>query len=204
MRALYREFLLAQDFQLLHWLNHNHLPFSLPFLKFISTYCTYFSIAIILAVLVIGFIYKSRTWKIKFLVLVSVFTLNTLITQACKHLIDRERPGYCFNEIDRIVAGGGPSFPSGHSSEVASLAISMMLLFPTQRRVKSLLFWAFLIGYSRIALGVHYPSDVIAGLVIGGVIGWSVSTFSKEHFLIIKNEDALSYSLAEKPGYIQV
>jgi undecaprenyl-diphosphatase len=58
--------------------------------------------------------------------------------------------------------------------EAFAMAVALSILF-TKRWITFTAFaWAILIGYSRMALGVHYPSDVIAGMIAGTLIGWLV------------------------------
>ncbi len=61
------------------------------------------------------------------------------------------------------------SFPSGHAARSIGLAIVLGTLYPDL--LPYLIVWAVLVGVARIALGVHYLSDVIAGWGLGGLIG---------------------------------
>ncbi|MGL5691439.1 MAG: phosphatase PAP2 family protein [Bacteroidales bacterium] len=94
--------------------------------------------------------------------------VSVVVTQALKYTIDRKRPfdkypGYIIKRSD----GGSPSFPSGHSSSAASVATSLSLVYPKWYIIAPASLWALSVGYSRMQLGVHYPSDVAAGLAIG-------------------------------------
>lgn len=69
------------------------------------------------------------------------------------------------------------SFPSGHAGRNAcSVALLAPLLAPPLQI--GLLLWLGLLGLSRVALGIHYVSDVLVGLAVGGGIGWGVRTLS--------------------------
>ncbi|MGE0002268.1 MAG: phosphatase PAP2 family protein [Fimbriimonadaceae bacterium] len=66
---------------------------------------------------------------------------------------------------------GASSFPSGHSTLVAALVVAMLLV-GTGKRGATWLFalWAVLVGLSRIAVGVHFPSDVLGGFALGASV----------------------------------
>jgi membrane-associated phospholipid phosphatase len=108
--------------------------------------------------------------------------------QIVKPLVARSRPFEQAVTTARVIQDPRPitpSFPSGHSAASIAGAMSMARVFPQAR-------WAFaalavLIAYSRIYVGVHFPSDVLAGGLLGAGVAWLVlagrhpSTWSRPH-----------------------
>jgi membrane-associated phospholipid phosphatase len=95
------------------------------------------------------------------------FGVSTFVTYALKHAYNRQRPFTAHPELVKLASGGGSSFPSGHTSAAFALATSIALDNKKWYIIVPAYAWAGLVGYSRIDLGVHYPSDVIAGAVVG-------------------------------------
>ena len=82
-----------------------------------------------------------------------------------RYVIDRPRPFITHEVIVRIAYPINPSFPSGHAATAFMIATILAHRFPKYKYLFYIL--ASLVGISRIYLGVHYPSDVIAGALIG-------------------------------------
>ncbi len=95
------------------------------------------------------------------------FGVSTVVTYALKHTYNRPRPFTAHPDLIKLTSGGGSSFPSGHTSAAFSMATSIALDSKKWYIIVPAYVWAGLVGYSRIDLGVHYPSDVIAGAVVG-------------------------------------
>ncbi len=124
--------------------------------------------AVVIVCIILLVIPKTRTnfgFPVAITMIISAIT-NSLL----KHLFSRERPS-----ILRLVEESGFSFPSGHSMNNMALytIIILMLLKKVKNKALVLLIYIFplTIGFSRIYLGVHYPSDVLAGLFAGFFIG---------------------------------
>lgn len=131
-------------------------------------------------VVLIAYIYsinnKKRT-KILFHLIIAIAILITISDQTSnlfKDSFQRLRP--CYNELIsdslRLVkdsCGGRYGFFSAHASNSFSLAIFFGLLLRSSNKLLILLFaiYAFLISYSRIYLGVHYPIDILVGTIFG-------------------------------------
>jgi membrane-associated phospholipid phosphatase len=102
------------------------------------------------------------------LLLLACAPLNGFVTMAAKGLVNRPRPS------TMLVAAPSTSFPSGHALETtASLLALLTLLLPMMRRMMGGVAIALtalillLVGVARVALNVHYPSDVLAGWSLG-------------------------------------
>ena len=164
----------AIDTALLSWFNHHYIPGSIPFLQFISSVTTYVSIAVVIMVFIFSFIRKQSLLRYYSLILAIVLIAVAVVSPVMKSLIYRERPFYTHQHIEKRSEGGESSFPSGHSMEAFALAVTLSLCFRRKSVTITAVTWALLVGYSRIALGVHYPSDVLAGMLIGGFLGWLI------------------------------
>lgn len=103
-------------------------------------------------------------------VMTVVGLLNLWIYRRCKRAITRERP---FISLEPINLAGVPldrfSFPSGHTQHAVGFAVTAVAFFPQMAVV--LYPVAFLVALSRPLLGLHYPSDVL----MGGLLGFSVA-----------------------------
>ena len=155
-------------------MNHHLIPHSVPVLRVISHTTTFISITLVLIVLTTSLIKKSKSILKQFIVLASVLVFVGIISQGLKTFILRERPFKVYPFIEKLSEGGDSSFPSGHTMEVFAIAAALSLLFRKKKIVIPVYLWAMLVAYSRMALGVHYPSDVLAGIMIGTFIGWGV------------------------------
>jgi undecaprenyl-diphosphatase len=125
------------------------------------------------AVLSLGALLAAISWRrcraVATVVLVATLS-RPLLEFTLKAIVDRERPN-----LDRLVNGTGPSFPSGHVMAAAALwglVPLVVTLYTRNRRI----WWASTIGSavlivaiaaSRTYLGVHWLSDIVAGLIVG-------------------------------------
>jgi undecaprenyl-diphosphatase len=99
--------------------------------------------------------------------------ISHVVVQLIKRTVVRARPG----AVERARALVSPpdrfSLPSGHSAASMSVALSYALFYPSWAAL--LLLLAFLVGFSRVRLRVHYPSDVIVGQMIAALTVAAVS-----------------------------
>ena len=104
-----------------------------------------------------------------------ILICSHLVVQIVKRLGGRERPS---NAIDCAALIDEPdrySFPSGHSAAAMAVALGYAITFPSLG--VPLVSFAMLVGASRVALGVHYPSDVVAGQLISVITAIVVRLF---------------------------
>jgi membrane-associated phospholipid phosphatase len=162
------------DYSILDWLHNHGESYFVPFLQFISSSSTILSITVTVLLIVLSFLMKDISLRKNFYVLATVLILVVITSQGLKSVIIRDRPFEKYPGIEKLSDAGGSSFPSGHTMEAFAVATALSLLFRKKAIVIPFFAWACLVAYSRMALGVHYPSDVIAGMIIGSFIGWLV------------------------------
>ncbi len=93
--------------------------------------------------------------------------INAVITYGIKHTADRNRPFVTYPDIQPYKYYTSNSMPSGHTSFAFAVATSVSLQYPKWYVILPAYAWAGSVGSSRLYLGVHYPSDVVAGALIG-------------------------------------
>ncbi len=107
--------------------------------------------------------WKSWAWKAGLALLI-----GTLATGILKLVFKRRRPDGRWGAFDRLV--DPHSFPSGHANRTAVLAVLAAIYAPPPFAV-AVMIWALAVGLSRVVLGMHYLSDVIAGWLVGVAVG---------------------------------
>lgn len=134
---------------------------------FISNSIVPVSVGVPIGVIGVGFLKQDSTIKNKGVYIGASLLIAAGITTGLKYSVKRERPFVTYPVIDKVMNAGSPSFPSGHTSDAFATATSLSLAFPKWYIVAPSFVWAGSVGYSRMDLGVHYPSDVLAGAAIG-------------------------------------
>jgi membrane-associated phospholipid phosphatase len=153
-----------------------------PSFKLITNSVSPIGLGAPLIVTSIGFIQKDQTLKNKGYYIGATLLSSALITTTLKFSIDKDRPFVTYPEIQKLTGAGSPSFPSGHTSEAFATATSLSIAFPKWYVIAPSFLWASAAGYSRMHLGVHYPSDVLVGALIGSSSAWLCHELNKRYF----------------------
>ena len=143
---------------------HLRFDFLTPVLKFLTMLGDHGMLWIGVALLLV---FIKRTRPIGATAGASLAINALLVNVFLKNIVARTRPYEVIDGLTSLVGEQSDfSFPSGHTSSAFSVAVVMFMLMPKKYGVPALIV-ATLIAYSRLYVGVHYPSDVIGGLIIG-------------------------------------
>ncbi|MFT5777235.1 MAG: membrane-associated phospholipid phosphatase [Crocinitomicaceae bacterium] len=140
------------------------------------------SLAVPAVILTVGLIQKDSITKRKGIMIAGSLLISTVVMVGMKWGINRDRPFVTYSEIEKLVPAGSPSFPSGHTSMAFSTATSLSIAYPKWYVIAPSFLWASGVGYSRMHLGVHYPSDVLVGAIIGSGSAWLSSVITRKVF----------------------
>ena len=167
------------DIDVLRNINHNRNKSLDPALKGITNSLAPVSIGTPIIMYSVGLIMKDSTVKKKAIFIGEVFLASGFITFALKETVNRERPFVTYPDIEQVTTATGPSFPSGHASLAFATATSLSMAYPKWYIIAPSFAWASAVSYSRMVLGVHYPSDVLAGAIIGSGSAYLSYKFNK-------------------------
>jgi len=136
----------------------------------------------------IGWVVGHHMGRIRLMALDFIYTLAApigaavVISEVLSKLFDRARPFVASKEITLLIphdADGG--FPSHHTTVM--IAIAVALWFRNHNFGRMLFTLAILSGIARVGAGIHYPTDILAGVVIGATTSWAIHKLTKEQRL---------------------
>lgn len=169
------------DQKLFLFLNGLHQPWLDQAMYVMTDKLTWIPVYILLLVM----IKRAYNWKIALFSLVGVVLVVTLCdrisVELFKEVFERYRPSRNLDIAEQVhivngYRGGLYGFVSSHATNFFGVAAFVFMLL--NKRLKKppywIFLWAGLISYTRIYLGVHYPSDILAGGILGFGIGWGV------------------------------
>lgn len=169
--------LLQLDYSIFHFINHtisnSFLDVLLPFLRHANNWIPlYIFLAIYL-------LYKYNIEAIKYILyIVFAFALADYISAGIiKPFVARLRPCHsAYLQVNLLLGhcGGKWSFPSTHATNHIAIALSIVMANIFTKRWINLcwIIWAIAIGFAQIYVGVHFPSDVLAGIILGSMIAF--------------------------------
>lgn len=131
------------------------------------------SVALPISLLGTGLIKHDKNLQRQGLASLASLAISMGTTYSLKKIISRNRPYVTYPSlIQPYYLENDPAFPSGHTTAAFSTATSLSLTFRKWYVVIPAYTWASAAAYSRLHLGVHYPSDVLAGAAIGAGSAW--------------------------------
>lgn len=169
------EQILKWDEELFLWLNSIHTPWMDPVMFQISGTITW----IPLYAIILYFIYKQdpkNSWWVFGGIALTVLIADQATSGLMKPYFERLRPCHDERWADQIHnyqrCGGLFGFASSHAANTFGFAVFMNLKMRGKMRfLPWLFFWAAVVSYSRIYLGVHYPLDILVGALVGAMAG---------------------------------
>ncbi|WP_337044021.1 phosphatase PAP2 family protein [Emticicia sp. 17c] len=161
------------DINLLKNIHSNRNTHLDPLFENFSHYTYPVSAAVPVGLLAAGLIKKDITLQRQGLSSGIALITSLGISYGLKKIVDRPRPAATYTFIHPPIVETDPSFPSGHTTAAFSAATSLSLSVKKWYVVVPAYLWAGTVAYSRLHLGVHYPTDVLAGAVIGAGTAWA-------------------------------
>lgn len=143
---------------------------------FLADYLVYF--LIIAAAILFFFLNKKDRFRYLTLGVLGIFLSRVVITELIRWIWYRPRPFLTHQVTQLAEHSSSASFPSGHTTFVFALA---MVVFLFDKRLGIIFFVSsFLIGLSRVFVGIHYPLDILIGILIGISSSWLVYRYLKQ------------------------
>lgn len=167
------------DIDILYLINSHHIAILDFFMQSISEKWTWLPLYLLAAI----FIWqqgktRNTLWFLICIVLavgIADITTSSLLKPSVKRYRPCHEEAHLPFEVRTLTGhcGGKYGFASSHAANFMAMAVMLSLFF--RRKKASALFFAcaIAVGYSRIYLGVHYPTDVLAGFGIGGIAGYT-------------------------------
>lgn len=171
------DFIIDTDTALLLWVNARHSQFWDIFMYAVSGKMIWVPFyAMILYAVYLS--YGVRTMILMaMMVAFAVGAADQLCGSLIRPVFERMRPANLDNPVSDWVhivddyRGGRYGFPSCHAANTFALTTLMSMLFRRPGFTVFMILWSIIVCYSRIYLGVHYPGDILAGLVVGTICG---------------------------------
>jgi len=164
------------DHDIFLFLNSIHSPWWDKFMSLVSAKLTWVPLYLIILVL-LALKYKRSFLIIIPLIILTITASDQLSVHAFKEVFQRFRP--CHEPVlEGLVhtvngrCGGLYGFVSSHAANSFAAAVLSLGMMKKKWFTALILFWAALVSYSRIYLGVHYPGDVLGGAMLGALIGY--------------------------------
>jgi membrane-associated phospholipid phosphatase len=155
------------DEHVLEYLAAHRTPGQTAFWRALSNCNTYVDLGIPAALLTAGLIRNDGDMKKNALYTASSTAASSLLNWAIKHIVKRPRPFITDIHLTPVYRPAEYSFPSGHTASSFGATVALARAYPKWYVIAPSLLWSAGIGYSRMYLGVHNPSDVGAGAILG-------------------------------------
>lgn len=131
--------------------------------------------------IIIVMLFTKKYRKIAIFAIAALLLEVVMVEGIIKNIFARPRPFIADGSFQLLIPiPSGYSFPSGHTA--SSFAIAGVLWFNKVPYRKTIMTLAALMGFSRLYLYVHYPSDVIVGAILGLLIGWVVVYIQRKYY----------------------
>lgn len=160
------------DIDLLKSINQNETAFKTNYSNVVSKSVTPVTIAAPVSLFVAGWATNNKKLQLDAAYFAGGYILSAIITHGTKRIVQRDRPFVTYSFIEKRDAGGSYSFPSGHTSSAFQSATALSILYPKWYVIVPSYLWATSVGWARMYQGVHYPSDVFIGAVVGAGSAW--------------------------------
>ncbi len=192
---------LQWDTAIMHWINsgwsNSFFDWLLPAMR--NKYLWLPLYIFCLAWILFNFSKRQSLYAILFTIL-AVFAADTISSKLIKYAVQRPRPCQVssLEVVQRVSCGSGFSFPSSHATNhfcIAAFAITVFGHYMGRWR-HAWWVWAGMISISQIYVGLHYPIDIVAGTLLGIIVGLSMGTICK-HYMKQADRNVVQQSLGK-------
>lgn len=132
-------------------------------------FAEYFEYVVVFCLVLFLVIKFRKYWKMVFQAVISALLARFIVVEFIRWLWPRSRP-FVENNVNLLLTHNEASFPSGHAAFFFALSF---IIFLHNKKIGTLFFIAsFLICLARVFTGIHWPTDILAGAIVGILSAW--------------------------------